>query len=110
MIVTKEFLKSRNVPEGSIQISSEDCINKSKNLTQEKIENIIFPEVLSTLQQEFNSRHETLSHLHLKSIFRLAKIGFLPSRFIDLKNDAPRSECCMFVTAMISLWRKKGSK
>ena len=56
MIVTKEFLKSRNVPDvGSITISSEDYINKSKNLTQEKNENIMFPEVLSTLKQELKS-------------------------------------------------------
>ena len=41
MIVNKEFLKSNNVPDiGSITISSEDYINESNNLTQEKIENI----------------------------------------------------------------------
>ena len=52
MIVTKEFLKSRNVPDiESIPISSEEYINESNNLTQEQIENIMFPEVLSTLQQ-----------------------------------------------------------
>ena len=34
MIVTKEFLKSNNVPDiGSIPISSEDYINESKNIT-----------------------------------------------------------------------------
>ena len=43
MIVTKAFLKSRNVPDiGSIPISSENYINKSKNITQEKIGNIMF--------------------------------------------------------------------
>ena len=37
MIVIKEFLQSRNVSDiGSISISSEDYINKSNNLTQEK--------------------------------------------------------------------------
>ena len=37
MVVTKDFLKSRNVPcNVSIQISSEDYINESENLTQEK--------------------------------------------------------------------------
>ena len=31
MLVTKELIKSRNMPDiGSIQISSEDCIKKSK--------------------------------------------------------------------------------
>ena len=52
MIVTKEFLKSRNMPDiESIPISSEEYINESNNLTQEQIENIMFPEVLSTLKQ-----------------------------------------------------------
>ena len=37
MIVTKEFLKSMNVTDiGSIPIYSEDYINESNNLTQEK--------------------------------------------------------------------------
>ena len=41
MIVTKEFLKSRNVPDiRYIKIYSEDYIKESKNLTQEKNENI----------------------------------------------------------------------
>ena len=52
MVVTKEFLKSRNVPDVvSMPISSEDYINESKNITQEKIDNTMFPEVLSYLQQ-----------------------------------------------------------
>ena len=50
-VVTKEFLKSRNVPDiASIPIYSEDCINESNNLNQEQIENITFPEVLLPLQ------------------------------------------------------------
>ena len=52
MIVTKYFLESRNVPDiGYTPDSSEDYINESNNLTQEHIENIMFPEVLSHLQQ-----------------------------------------------------------
>ena len=44
MVVTKELLKSRNVPDnGSIPISSGKYINESKNLTQEQIDNIMFP-------------------------------------------------------------------
>ena len=56
MVVTKEFLKSRNVPDTeSIKISSEDYINGSTNLKEEQIYNIMFPKVLSTLQQKFKS-------------------------------------------------------
>ena len=51
MLVTNEFLKSRNVSDiGSIPIYSEDYINESNNIVQEQIENIMFTEVLSTLQ------------------------------------------------------------
>ena len=56
MIVTKDFLNSINGPDiGSTKFYSDDYKNKSKNLTQEQIENIMFPEVLSTLKQEFKS-------------------------------------------------------
>ena len=78
MVFTKEFLKSRNVPyTGSIPIYSADYINDSNNLTQE-IENIMFPEVLSILQQEFKSWNDKLFYLHPKSMFRLEELGVLP--------------------------------
>ena len=52
MIVTKDFLNSINGPDiGSTKFYSDDYKNKSKNLTQEQIENIMFPEVISPLQQ-----------------------------------------------------------
>ena len=64
MVVTEELLKSRNVTAiESIPIYSEDYINESNNLTQENIQNIMFPEVLPPLQQEFKPWHEKLSHL-----------------------------------------------
>ena len=75
MILPKEFLKSNNVPDiGSITLYSEDYINESKNLTQEQIHNIIFPEILSPLQQELKFCHDKLAHLHPNSIFRLEKL------------------------------------
>ena len=75
MIVTKELHKSRNLLYiGSIPISSKYYINKSKNLTQEKMENKMFPEVLLPLEQEFKSWHDKLSRLHTKSMFRLENL------------------------------------
>ena len=68
----------------------------------------MFPEVLSPLQQEFKSCHDKLSHLHTKSIFRLAKYGFLPSKFLDMKDDVPLCASCMFGTASRRQWIKKG--
>ena len=73
----------------SIPISSEDYIKESKNLTKEQIQNIMFPEVISPLQQEFISWNYKLSHLHTKSIFRLANFGFLTSIFLYLEDDVP---------------------
>ena len=111
MIVTNEFLKLSNVPDiGSISIYPEDCINESKNITPEKIENIMFPEMLSHLQQELKSWHDKLSHLHPKSMFILAKLGFLPSEFIDLNDFVPLCAPCMFETEMRRQWITKGNK
>ena len=99
MAVTKEFLKSSTVPDiGSITISSEKYINESKILTQEQIENIMFPEVLSPLQQEFKSCYYKLSHLHLKSMFRLETFGVLTSIIPDLKDYFPLFASYIFVT------------
>ena len=43
MLVTKQFLKSRNVPYiGSIRIYLEEYINESKNTTQEKFRTSCF--------------------------------------------------------------------
>ena len=75
MVVTKEFLKSRNVIDiGSIPIYSEDYKYESNNFTQKKFENTISPEVPSTLQQELKSWHEKLFHLYPKYMFRLANL------------------------------------
>ena len=65
--VTKEFLKSSIVPDiASIPISEEDYTNKSKISHKKKIDNIMFPEVLSPLQQTFKSCNDRLHPLHTK--------------------------------------------
>ena len=75
MVVIKELLKSNNVPDiGSIPFYSKDYINKSINITQERMDNIVFPEFLSPLQQEFKYWHDKLSHLHPKSMFRVKNL------------------------------------
>ena len=66
-VVTKDLLKSSHISDiTSILISSQYYINETKNLTQEKVENVIFPSLPSPLQQEFKSWHDKLSHLHPK--------------------------------------------
>ena len=61
----------------------------------------MFPEVLSTLNQDLKYRHGNLSHLHTKFMFRLEKLGVLPSIFIDLEDDVPLRESYMFGTSRI---------
>ena len=56
MVVTKQLLKSSNVPDSSsITIYSENYNKKNKNLTQEEKYNIMFPGVLSPLQKKLKS-------------------------------------------------------
>ena len=43
-------------------------------------------------------------------MFRLAKIGFLPSRFLYLKYDVPLFASFMFGTSMGRKWITKGKK
>ena len=42
------------------------------------MENIMFVEVLSSLQQKFKSWNDKLSQLPPKYMFRLANLGFTP--------------------------------
>ena len=43
-------------------------------------------------------------------MFKLAKLGVLPSTFLFLKYDVTLYSSCMFGTARISKWRTKGNK
>ena len=70
----------------------------------------MFPEVIQNLQKELKYWHEELYHLHPKYMFRLEKLGFPTSIFIDLKDDVPLCESYMFGTSRISKWIAKGSK
>ena len=74
------------------------------------MKNIIFPEVLSNLQQEFKLFHYKLSHIHPKSMFMLEKLEVLPSIFIDLKDNVRLCEPCMFGTASRRRWIPKGKE
>ena len=67
----------------------ESAVEYMENLTQEQIRNIMFPEFLSPLQQEFKFWNDKLSHLHPKSMVRLAKTGVLLSIFLDMKDYVP---------------------
>ena len=68
------------------------------------------PEVLSYLPHKFKSWNEKLSHLRPKSIFRLEKLGFLPSISLDLKYYVPLCVSCVFGTTRRRQWITKGNK
>ena len=70
----------------------------------------MFPEMLSHLQQEFKSYHAKLYHLHPKYMFRLEKLGVLPSILLELKDDVPLCESCMFLREKIRKRKTKGNK
>ena len=56
MVVTKEFLNPRNVPDiGSITISSEDYINESKNPRQEKLRTSCFQKCYNIYNRNSNT-------------------------------------------------------
>ena len=93
-----------------ITIFSEYYINEYKNLTQEQIANIMFLEVLSHLKHEFRFWHDNLSHLHPKSMFRLAKLGALLAQFLYLKDDMPLWASWILGTERRRPWIKKGKK
>ena len=110
-IVTKYLIKSSNFLDIlSIPISSEDYINELKNITQEQIYNIMFPEFLSPLQQEFKSWHDKLSHIHPKSMFILEKLGFLPPIFTYLKDCVPFFVSWILETEGSRKWITKRNK
>ena len=67
--------------------------------SQKKIENLIFPVVLSLLQQELKSLYDKLLHLHPRSIFCLEKLCVLPKQSLDLKYYVPICALCMLGTA-----------
>ena len=43
-------------------------------------------------------------------MFRRAKLGFVPSRFLDLKGDVPLCASCMFATSSRIQWKTKCNK
>ena len=70
----------------------------------------MFLEVPSPLQHDFRSWHDNFYHLHPKYVFRLEKLGFIPSIFLYLKADLPLCVSCIFGKARIRKCRTKLDK
>ena len=81
-----------------------------KNLTQEQIDNIMFPEVLLPLQHELKSWNDKVYHFHPRFMLRLAKLGVIPLNFLYLNYDVPLFASCIFGTERRRQWISKGEK
>ena len=79
------------IPSSIPEFRSESC-----NLTDEDISKIASPAHLSPIQQEFLSIHHRLFHLPYTIMLRLAKVGILQHRLLNLRNDLPLCVDFMF--------------
>ena len=107
---TSTYLRSPSNPDiGWIPTSIPEYNSTSRTLSEEEIEKITSPTHLSPLQQEFLSVHYKLNHLPFAIMLRLSKFGFLPQRFLKLRNAMPPCVSCMFGKAHRRPWRGKRS-
>jgi hypothetical protein len=108
---TKESLRAPEDPDiGWIPASVPEKRDAASNLSDEEISRMTNPTTLSPLQEEFLALHERLWHLPFPTMFRLVKLGFLPSKFRKLKNKAPPCVSCLFGQAHRKPWRFKKTK
>jgi len=63
---------------------------------------------LSILQDEFLQWHERLNHIPLSRMITLAEKGFLPKKFLQLRQSLPPCGVCLFGHARRRPWRSKG--
>ena len=88
----------------------EYCQEIGKGLTKEEVQSLVYPRVLSPLQQEFMSWHHRLYHLPFNRMLLLAKKGYLPKRLLKCQDKPPKCIACQFGTAHRRPWRVKGKK
>ena len=94
---TKESLRSPTAPDiGWIPTSVPEKKVAALMLSDKELAKISDPVTLSPLQEEFVALHERLWHLPFSVMFRLVRIGFLPSKFRKLQNKAPPCVSCLF--------------
>eukprot|EP00957_Ditylum_brightwellii_P130846 9980970-Ditylum_brightwellii.AAC.1 len=83
----------------------------SRGLTKEQCEEILRPERLTPLKQEYLSWHHCLGHTLTSKIKILYRLGILPQRMLTLfdENLAPLCASCVFGTSHRKPWRSKAS-
>ena len=111
IVTTKESLRAPDSPDvGWIPSNVPEMKQASSEFSDKDIAELSNPVQLSPLQEEFLALHERLWHLPFSVMFRMMKLGFLPSKFKKLGNKAPPCVSCLFGQAHKRPWRFKKTK
>ena len=93
---TKESLAAPDDPDiGWIPTKNPKKIDVASNLSEDYLEKLTNPVTLSSIQEELLALHERFWHLPFTVMFRLVKMGFLPTKFWKLTNKAPPCVSCL---------------
>ena len=110
-LTTREFLKDPGSPDiGWIPTSVPEKKHAAAKVPPEVLEQISQPVKLTPLQEEFLALHERLWHLPFSTMFRMVKLGLLPTKFRKLNNKAPPCVSCILGQAHKRPWRTKKTK
>ena len=108
---TKAFLRDPKSPDiGWIPTSVPDVKEAAADIPDEVLKKMSNPVKLSPLQEEFLALHERLWHLPFSVMFRMVKLGLLPSKFRKLKNKAQPCVSCLLGQAHRKPWKFKRTK
>ena len=95
-----------NIPKTPLDYRNE----VGSDLSLQEAQDLARPHTLSPLQQELMSWHHLLYHTPFRILLCLAKIVFLPKRFLECQNNTPICVACQFGQAHRRPWRTKEKK
>jgi hypothetical protein len=94
---TLNFIENFDI--ASIPQTLADYICKSEPVTPSQLEHILYPKVLSPLQEEMMSHHTRLHHLPFPNLIAMAEAGEILCHLASLKGCCPICVACLFGTA-----------
>ena len=107
--VTKEFLfPVDELDIATIPISQEQVQQHIDCLDPESLEALLNPPQNTELITEFMAWHYHSGHLPIPRMFELCQRGYLPRRFLKLKDTKLICPSCIFGKAKRKPWRTKG--
>ena len=107
---TKESLRAPDDPyTGWIPTTIPEKTDAASKLSEDELDNITNPVTLSPLQEEFLDLQEQFWNLPFTVMFRLVKMGFLPTKSLNLTNKALPCVSCLLGQAHIKPWRFKNT-